>query len=95
MGHDGRVWFLAPEIQLYYKAKAARAKDEVDFAAVLPHLSVAGRAWLLDAIRTSFGEAQFALDMHDRRKLRIPAAVAPTGSGVYSGQKRPCIPNAN
>jgi hypothetical protein len=31
--------YLAPEVQLFYKAKATRDKDEVDFDAVLPLLS--------------------------------------------------------
>ncbi|WP_374208167.1 MULTISPECIES: hypothetical protein [Streptomyces] len=30
--------YLAPEVQLFYKAKATRDKDETDFEAVLPLL---------------------------------------------------------
>ncbi|MGW0731809.1 nucleotidyltransferase domain-containing protein [Streptomyces sp. NPDC002851] len=42
--------FLAPEVQLFYKAKATREKDEVDFEAVLPLLDPAQRAWLAQAL---------------------------------------------
>ena len=37
---------LAPEIQLLYKAKYHRQKDDQDFAALLPLLSSTQRAWL-------------------------------------------------
>ncbi|MFJ8073782.1 nucleotidyltransferase domain-containing protein [Streptomyces sp. NPDC096176] len=43
--------YLAPEVQLFYKAKATRAKDETDFEAVLPLLNAPQRAWLADAIQ--------------------------------------------
>ncbi|MFE0702041.1 nucleotidyltransferase domain-containing protein [Streptomyces sp. NPDC058872] len=42
--------YLAPEVQLFYKAKAPRDKDEIDFEAVLPLLDAAARAWLVGAI---------------------------------------------
>ncbi|MGC7097763.1 nucleotidyltransferase domain-containing protein [Amycolatopsis lurida] len=41
---------LAPEIQLYYKSRNIRPKDEADFDAVLPLLTSAQRHWLLNAI---------------------------------------------
>jgi hypothetical protein len=37
---------LAPEVQLLYKSKAPRAKDEADFAAVVGELDPARRDWL-------------------------------------------------
>jgi hypothetical protein len=43
--------YLAPEVQLFYKAKATRDKDETDFEAVLPLLDPSQRAWLADAIK--------------------------------------------
>jgi Aminoglycoside-2''-adenylyltransferase len=47
---DG-IPYGAPEIVLLYKAKhAAREKDEADFAAVHPLLSLAQRAWLAEAL---------------------------------------------
>ena len=46
---DG-IPFLAPELVLLFKAKHARPKDEVDFAAAVPHLSGRQRATLADLI---------------------------------------------
>ncbi|WP_165970080.1 nucleotidyltransferase domain-containing protein [Nonomuraea terrae] len=43
---------LAPEIQLLYKAKGVRPKDETDFAAVLPVLTDEQRRWLAGALET-------------------------------------------
>lgn len=45
---------LAPEIQLHFKAKSMRPKDEADFAAALPALSDSQRAWLRDALRRTY-----------------------------------------
>jgi Aminoglycoside-2''-adenylyltransferase len=42
--------YLAPEIQLLYKAKNLRPKDEVDFALALPALDQERRRWLRDAL---------------------------------------------
>lgn len=42
--------YVAPEVQLFYKAKATREKDEIDFEAVLPLLDTSQRIWLADAI---------------------------------------------
>ncbi|MDF3290119.1 nucleotidyltransferase domain-containing protein [Streptomyces silvisoli] len=44
------VPYLAPEVQLFYKAKQTREKDEIDFDAMLPLLEPAERAWLLQAL---------------------------------------------
>ncbi len=38
--------YLAPEIQLLYKAKGRRPKDEADFARTLPFLDQERRQWL-------------------------------------------------
>lgn len=46
----GRIPYLAPEVQLFHKAKATRDKNETDFEAVLPLLGEAQRTWLVDAI---------------------------------------------
>ncbi len=46
---DG-MQFLKPEGTLLYKAKAARPKDEMDFAACLPNLDAAARSWLSESI---------------------------------------------
>jgi hypothetical protein len=52
---DG-IPYLAPEIQLFYKAARPRAKDEADFAAVLPLLTGMQRRWLRDALTDSYGD---------------------------------------
>jgi hypothetical protein len=49
------VPFLAPDVQLYYKAKAPRPKDEEDFDTVLPVLTDQQRRWLVDAIKQTYG----------------------------------------
>ena len=48
---DG-IPYGAPEVVLLYKAKHTRDKDEADFVAVLPLLSLgAGGAWLAEALQ--------------------------------------------
>lgn len=47
--------FLVPEVQLFYKAKAPRPKDELDFAAALPLLDRSQRIWLGEALRRAYG----------------------------------------
>jgi hypothetical protein len=42
--------YLAPEIQLLYKAKGLRPKDEADFTRTLPALDEEHRRWLRDAL---------------------------------------------
>jgi Aminoglycoside-2''-adenylyltransferase len=41
---------LVPEIQLFYKAKGMRPKDQADFDAALPHLDETARRWLDTAL---------------------------------------------
>ncbi|WP_236257822.1 nucleotidyltransferase domain-containing protein [Streptomyces hygroscopicus] len=60
--------YLAPEVQLYYKAKATREKDETDFEAVLPLLGEPQRIWLANAIAVT------APDHPWRRRLMPPDA---------------------
>lgn len=52
VGHrtpDG-IPYLAPELQLLYKAKAPRRKDEADFTRVLPALDAQSRQWLAQSL---------------------------------------------
>ena len=42
--------YLAPEIQLLYKAARPRAKDAADFARVAARLEPAARAWLRESL---------------------------------------------
>ena len=46
---DG-IPYLAPEIQLLYKAKGLRPKDEADFMQTLPVLHRERRIWLSDSL---------------------------------------------
>ena len=42
--------YARPEVAILFKAKHTRAKDDADFAAVLPRLGEAERRWLADAL---------------------------------------------
>jgi hypothetical protein len=44
------IAYLAPEIQLLYKARATRARDQVDFDQVVPELTQETRTWLRDSL---------------------------------------------
>ncbi len=46
---DG-IPYARPEVVLLFKAKAARPKDDGDFASVLPLLDSERRRWLVDAL---------------------------------------------
>jgi Aminoglycoside-2''-adenylyltransferase len=69
---DG-IPYLAPEIQLLYKAANPRPKDETDFTAVLPCLTQAQRHWLRDALTRTHGQHPW----HHRLTHTPPAATAP------------------
>lgn len=47
--------YLAPEVQLFYKARSARPKDEADFCAALPVLTPFRREWLRRALMLAYG----------------------------------------
>jgi hypothetical protein len=47
---------LVPEVQLFYKARVPRPKDEQDFAMLLPLLTAEQRQWLADAIDLAGGD---------------------------------------
>jgi hypothetical protein len=42
--------YLAPEVQLLYKARAVRARDQADFDRIAPRLDAAARTWLHSAL---------------------------------------------
>lgn len=50
LSHRDSIPFLRPEGVLLYKAKACRAKDEVDFETCLPHLEPESRLWLMKSL---------------------------------------------
>jgi aminoglycoside-2''-adenylyltransferase len=49
VGHEG-IPIIAPEIQLLYKAKERRPKDDRDFATALPRLDSRQRTWLAEGL---------------------------------------------
>ena len=51
--YHGFPWVLV-EVQLMYKAKSMRPKDQQDFAACLPRLSVEAKAWLGGSLRVLY-----------------------------------------
>jgi hypothetical protein len=60
---DG-VPYCTPEVQLLYKSKMARPKDDVDFARCLHRLTYAQRGWLADAIASSEPEHPWIVALH-------------------------------
>jgi hypothetical protein len=44
------IAYLAPEIQLLYKARATRAQDQADFSHVVPHLDRDAQTWLRESL---------------------------------------------
>jgi hypothetical protein len=51
--HAGGIPYLAAEVQLLFKAKTVRAKDERDFEDALPLLDAAQRGWLRRALEVA------------------------------------------
>lgn len=47
----GGIPYMRPEIQLLYKSKALRERDQADFDVTLPHLEDRQRSWLLDSLK--------------------------------------------
>ncbi len=47
LGSEDGVPYLAPEVQLLFKSKGQRPKDDVDAQLVIPRLSEDRRAWLM------------------------------------------------
>lgn len=52
---SGGIPYLSPEVQLFYKAKAPRPKDEEDLTAARPALTGHQRRWLAQAIAQAYG----------------------------------------
>lgn len=55
LGNLDGIRYLAPEIQLFYKAARTRDKDQLDFDAVGPLLTQAQRRWLREAVADTYG----------------------------------------
>ncbi|MEU7979773.1 hypothetical protein AB0B63_14690 [Micromonospora sp. NPDC049081] len=66
-----RGWpYLAPEVQLHYKAKPVNqpAKDEIDFAAALPLLGGPASRWLDNALRTTIPDHHWRAALRTHRR---------------------------
>ncbi|MFI1830910.1 amino acid transporter [Streptomyces sp. NPDC020412] len=57
-GRDG-VPYLAPEVQLFYKAKSPRPKDTQDFEETRPYLTPHQRAWLHESLTHAYGPTRW------------------------------------
>jgi hypothetical protein len=60
---DEGIPYLAPEIQLLYKARSPRPKDEADFARVLPYLDQRSRRWLTWALGIVYPHHSWLLEL--------------------------------
>lgn len=58
--------YIAPEIQLLFKSKAPRTRDEIDFVQIAPLLAPDARAWLFDAIRLVNPQHNWLSTLKDR-----------------------------
>ncbi|MFI8453298.1 nucleotidyltransferase domain-containing protein [Streptomyces erythrochromogenes] len=78
----GGVPYVTPEVQLYYKAKKPRPKDETDLAAALPVLAPAQRAWLASAVLGTYGAHPWVERLEVPEPYRHPPreGQAPVGS---------------
>ena len=54
---------LAPEIQLLFKAKYHRPKDDHDFRTALPLLSPAQRDWLKQGLEVCYGQDAWTVEL--------------------------------
>jgi hypothetical protein len=52
----GGIPCVRVEVQLLYKAKGRRPKDELDFEACLPLLNASAKQWLIDNLRLAHPE---------------------------------------
>lgn len=51
-----RLNIIKPEIQLLYKSKSIRDKDQLDFEKVLPQLTASAKQWLQDSLTICYGD---------------------------------------
>ena len=65
MTPDG-IPYMAPEIQLLYKAKAPRPQDEADFARTFPYLDQASREFLVQALALIYPGHRWLLEREGR-----------------------------
>jgi hypothetical protein len=58
--------YLAPEIQLLYKARSMRPQDQADFDHIAPRLAIDARTWLRDALAISDPNHSWLLALDSR-----------------------------
>ena len=59
--------YLAPEIQLLYKSKRPRKRDDVDFAQICPLLAADARRWLHDALELTAPDHRWIAVLKDSK----------------------------
>jgi len=77
-GVDG-VSYLAPEIQLLYKAKALRPQDQDDFERVLPYLELETAKWRIHLLDRAHAESICGLTIGKSSRTRQSVV----GRGTY------------
>lgn len=77
---DG-IPYLAPEVQLFYKATNPCPKDEADFAAMLPLLTADQRQWLHGSLLLTCGPHPWQSRLVARPPDRTPGREAATAPG--------------
>lgn len=80
---------LAPEIQLLYKSRNRRPKDEADFDAVVGHLTLAKREWLRDSIDIRNQWHPWLARLAPGRVVRPAPAVGARPQGAASRSRHP------
>lgn len=68
--------YLVPEIQLLYKSKTPRERDEVDFAQIWPLLAAEARTWLRDALELTAPDHTWTAVLRDAETGRATSRRA-------------------
>jgi hypothetical protein len=78
----GGIPYLAPEIVLLFKAKAARGKDEADLAITLPSLTPDRISWLQGALRIVHPGHEWLSQLDAEHGKQDPDEEADDGDGA-------------
>lgn len=77
--------YLAPEIQLLYKSKGARERDDVDFAQTWPLLAADARRWLHDALELTAPDHKWIAVLRGRdRRCNFGASELNSGADTFA-----------
>jgi hypothetical protein len=63
--------YLAPEIQLLYKARSPRSYDQIDFDRIAPRLTAAARRWLLESLECAEPHRPWITALGQMVKVRV------------------------